>query len=116
MASDHTHTRLNSGQITHWATRFAMLGDPTRLALLVEMHAEPNLSVAVLADRVGITENAASQSLRSLRAQGWVHADRSGRMVLYSLVYDAVVHQILHDVVGIGHRNPTGLNGADSPS
>ncbi|WP_415046431.1 ArsR/SmtB family transcription factor [Gordonia sp. (in: high G+C Gram-positive bacteria)] len=97
--------RLTPDEVTHWSTRFALLGDPTRLALLVEMHAEPGLPVSALAARVGISENAASQSLRSLRDSGWVDADRAGRSVRYSLRPDAVVHTILHDVVGVRHQH-----------
>ncbi|WFN93620.1 ArsR/SmtB family transcription factor [Gordonia sp. LUNF6] len=101
--SAQSRERLTPRQIEIWSTRFALLGDPTRLALLVEMHREPDLAVAELAERVGITENAASQSLRALRDSGWVRTARAGRRVRYSMIDDAVVHQILHDVVGIAH-------------
>lgn len=98
-----SNTQLAPEAVEHWAARFALLSDPTRLALLVEMHAAPDSSVSVLAARVGITENAASQSLRALRDEGWAVADRSGRTVHYRLKHDAVVHRILHDIVGVGH-------------
>lgn len=95
--------RLTQTEVAHWASRFALLSDSTRLALLIEMHAVPDSSVSELAGRVGITENAASQALRVLRDEGWAVSDRSGRNVHYRIVHDAVVHRILHDIVGVGH-------------
>ncbi|UQE77076.1 helix-turn-helix domain-containing protein [Gordonia sp. PP30] len=97
---------MTADEVEHWAARFALLSDPTRLALLIEMHALPDSSVSELAARVGITENAASQSLRALRDQGWALADRDGRTMRYRMRPDAVVHRILHDVVGVGHLPP----------
>lgn len=88
---------------SEWATRFALLSDATRLQLLIEMHAEPDLPVSELAARARITENAASQSLRALRDQGWVSSEKSGRTVQYRVVHDAIVHRILHDIIGVSH-------------
>lgn len=102
-AGPRAAAQLTTREVEHWAARFTLLSDATRLALLIEMHAIPDSSVSELAARVGITENAASQSLRALRDEGWVDADRSGRSVRYRLRHDAVVHRILHDVIGVGH-------------
>lgn len=87
-----------------WAQRFAMLADPTRLALLIAMHSEPGLSVVELAAAADVTQNAASQALRSLREHGWVAGDRAGRSVQYRLNNDAIVHRILHDIIGAHHH------------
>lgn len=86
-----------------WAARFMLLSDPNRLRLVAEMHANPGSTVAELATRIGITENAASQSIRKLRDQGWVRSEKAGRMVHYEVVGDAIVHRILHDIIGVGH-------------
>ncbi|MFT4085879.1 MAG: metalloregulator ArsR/SmtB family transcription factor [Gordonia sp. (in: high G+C Gram-positive bacteria)] len=102
---------MSAAEIDAWSRRFALLGDSTRLALLVEMHSAPDSLVSELAAEVGITENAASQSLRALRDQGWVQADKVGRTVRYRLVNDAIVHRILHDVVGVHHSHPSGRTG-----
>lgn len=88
-----------------WAERFAVLADPTRLALLLAMHAQPDLSVGQLADRAGVTGNAASQALRTLREQHWVHTGRDGRTVRYRLNSDAIVHRVLHDIIGADHHD-----------
>lgn len=89
---------------TQWARRFAVLADPTRLSLLMAMHAVPGQSVLELAAASGTTRNAASQALRGLREEGWVHGDRDGRIVRYRLNSDAIVHRILHDIIGAHHH------------
>ncbi|WP_168701402.1 ArsR/SmtB family transcription factor [Gordonia paraffinivorans] len=86
-----------------WAARFTLLSDPTRLRIVAEMHAHPGSTVAELASAIGITENAASQSIRALRDQGWVRSEKVGRRVHYEVVGDAIVHRILHDIIGVGH-------------
>ena len=90
-------------RVDEWASRFALLSDSTRLRLLIEMHASPQSTVQELASRAEITENAASQSLRALRDQGWAQAERVGRTVRYTIVHDAIVHRILHDILGVSH-------------
>lgn len=92
------------GAIEEWANRFALLSDSTRLYLLTHMHEHPEATVSELADAAAITENAASQSLRALRAQGWVTTTKSGRAVHYRVVPDAIVHRILHDIMGAEHH------------
>lgn len=89
-----------------WARRFAVLADPTRLGLLIAMHADPGLSVLQLAAATDTTANAASQALRSLREHGWVSCEREGRTVRYSVNADAIVHRVLHDIVGAHHEPP----------
>lgn len=103
--SREAETVLTADEIAEWSSRFALLGDGSRLALLVQMHAHPDSLVSELAARVGITENAASQSLRALRDHGWVQAEKSGRTVRYRLVNDAIVHRILHQIVGVRHAD-----------
>ncbi|MEE3850017.1 winged helix-turn-helix transcriptional regulator [Gordonia sp. LSe1-13] len=93
--------------VDSWAARFAVLSDATRLRLVIDIHQHPRSSVADLAQRAEITENAASQSLRALRDLGWVHAEKCGRTVLYEVVHDAIVHRILHDIVGVAHADGT---------
>lgn len=103
----HAPTRDGIGlELDGWATRFDLLGDPTRLALLAHMHhVGPGVAtVTELAQAAGITRNAASQALRVLREQGWVRAERDpddGRSQRYSLT-DETVHRILH-LMGARH-------------
>ncbi|MFL0579631.1 ArsR/SmtB family transcription factor [Dietzia sp. 179-F 9C3 NHS] len=106
MTKPHAHHPPATIDLPGWATRFDLLGDPTRLALLAHMHdAGPGVAtVSDLATAAGITRNAASQALRVLRDQGWVRADRDptdGRAQRYTLA-DDTVHTILH-LMGARH-------------
>lgn len=68
-----------------WARRFAVLGDPTRLRLLVCINAAGPISVSDLAVAVDLKEDTVSQTLRFLRANETVVAERDGRVVRYRL-------------------------------
>jgi ArsR family transcriptional regulator, lead/cadmium/zinc/bismuth-responsive transcriptional repressor len=82
-----------------WVTRFALLADPTRLTLLLCIHAAEEICVSDLALAAGLKDTTTSQALRLLRAQGLVTARRSGRVVRYRLA-DETVHALLHEVAG----------------
>lgn len=96
------HQHIDVGE---WANRFALLSDSTRLSVLTHMHEHPGATVSELAEAASITENAASQSLRALRSQGWVTTTKAGRTVHYRIVPDAIVHRILHDIMGAEHTD-----------
>lgn len=81
-----------------------MLADPTRLRLLSYIHLNPNSPVQNLAKAAGVTQTAASQALRVLRDNGWVRAERDGRLMRYELT-DESVHQVLH-FMGHDHAYP----------
>ena len=82
-----------------WVTRFALLADPTRLTLLLCIHAAGEICVSDLALAAGLKDTTTSQALRLLRAQGLVATQRSGRVVRYRLD-DETVHALLHEVAG----------------
>ncbi len=83
--------------IAEWAQRFSLVADPSRLALLVCIHYAREISVTDLAAATGMTDTAVSQALRLLRAHGLVTAQRSGRVVRYTLA-DTTVHELIHRV------------------
>lgn len=76
--SDATHLRI-------WSDRFALLGDPNRLALLLKIRDEGPICVSDLAAATGLKPTAVSQALRLLRAHNIVHAHRDGNMKCYAL-------------------------------
>ncbi|WP_373695178.1 ArsR/SmtB family transcription factor [Actinomycetospora aeridis] len=91
---------LPDGDTMHaWVTRFALLADPTRLTLLLCIHAAGEICVSDLALAAGLKDTTTSQALRLLRAQGLVATQRAGRVVRYRLA-DDTVHALLHEVVG----------------
>ncbi len=71
--------------IRHWAERFSLLGDPTRLALLLCMRNGGPISVSDLAVAADVTPTKVSHALRLLRAHGLVRAKRDGHFVRYEL-------------------------------
>jgi DNA-binding transcriptional ArsR family regulator len=74
--------------VASWATRFALLGDPSRLALLLGIHHAGPISVTDLAVAANMRDTSVSQALRLLRANGIVTAHREGRVVRYTLADD----------------------------
>lgn len=87
--------------IEQWAERFALLSEPSRLALLYAIHCYPGLRVSELAEVAGMAESTASHALRLLRTAGWVTSTRDGRSMRYTLV-DEAAHELLH-IIGSGH-------------
>jgi DNA-binding transcriptional ArsR family regulator len=71
--------------IAERARRFALLADPTRLALLTCIQAAGPISVSDLAAATGINDVTVSQTLRYLRATQAVTTQRDGRVIRYQL-------------------------------
>lgn len=73
---------------------FGLLGDQSRIRLLIALRASDELCVCDLAAAAGMGESATSHALRLLRASGVVKVRRSGRMAFYSL-HDTHVRVLL---------------------
>ena len=82
-----------------WAPVFKVLGDPTRLRLLVTMHHQGpgRRSVTELAEATGVRTVTASAALTSMAAAGIIEPTREGRETRYALT-DPRVHDLLHHV------------------
>ena len=76
------------------AKAFAILGDPTRLTLLMGIKAAGPISVSDLAAATGLNDTTVSQALRYLRASEVVTAERDGRVIRYRLA-DGLVAALL---------------------
>lgn len=84
--------------LERWAQVFALLGDPSRLALLVSIHRAGPICVSDLAAATALKEATVSQALRLLRSRNAVVADRDGRRVRYALADDrlaALIDQVI---------------------
>ena len=104
LPADRSHQRVIDGKrvcraiasledpaaIRERARRFALLADPTRLTLLGCIHAAGPISVSDLAAATGIADTTVSQTLRHLRSNQTVDADRDGRVMRYRLADPAV--------------------------
>ena len=82
---------LGHQPVAEWAQRLSLLGEPSRLSLLICMRDGP-ISVSDLAVATDLPDSKVSQILRLLRAEGIVHADRDGRIVRYRLDDAATAH------------------------
>ena len=78
--------RLPPNVLERVADRFKLLGDPTRLRLVNELHAGGELSVGELVERLGISYASASKQLALLRAHGTIARRRDGTKVYYRII------------------------------
>ena len=77
------------------ASTFRLLGDPTRVRILMTLDAHDELCVHEIAEHVGANETKVSQALRLLRTAGIVRNRREGRHIHYRLDDDHV-RTLLH--------------------
>jgi DNA-binding transcriptional ArsR family regulator len=80
---------LTHDQTSELAEIFRLLGDPTRLAIVLAVAAEPR-SVGAVAEALGLSPSLVSHHLRLLRAGRLVRAERQGKQVFYVLADDHV--------------------------
>ena len=92
----------NQDDLATWATRFSILGDRSRLTLLLSIAEAGPISVTDLATATGINDTTVSQSLRLLRAAGTVVGRRDGRMIRYELA-DREIGQLLRHLTKAEH-------------
>lgn len=81
--------------LQEWVTRFALLADQTRLALLLCIHHAGEICVSDLASATGVKDSTVSQSLRLLRAHNVVGTRRDGRVIHYHLNHDEPLRALL---------------------
>ena len=77
-----------------WASRFGLLGDLTRLTVLLAIAEAGPISVTDLATATGANDTTVSQCLRLLRAAGTVVGSRDGRFIRYELA-DPIVGDLV---------------------
>ena len=76
------------------ADLFRLLGDPTRVSILMALLEGGELCVCDLSATIDVAENVVSQSLRLLRTADVVRTRRDGRRIHYRLA-DAHVRMLL---------------------
>jgi DNA-binding IclR family transcriptional regulator len=75
--------------------RLSVFSDPTRLRLLMAIHAAPGSSVKALAETTGLNPNTVSQALTALHRAGMVERRKVGRLSCWTLA-DSAGHALLH--------------------
>ena len=88
---------LDDGLTAELAEIFRLLGDPTRLRIVIACLAGPE-SVSVLAERIGASQSLVSHHLRLLRATRILRAERRGKQVFYSAADDHI-RDVLGDMI-----------------
>ncbi len=86
-------------QLDHLALTYRMLGDPTRLKIIMALK-QVEMCVCDIAAFLGISESAVSHQLRRLRETSIVRNRREGQVLYYTL-NDSHVASLLE--VGIDH-------------
>ncbi len=90
-------TTLYDDQTAELAEIFHLLGEPTRLRIVVCCLAGP-VSVSALAERIGASPSLVSHHLRLLRAARILRAERRGKQVFYSAADDHI-RAVLTDMI-----------------
>ena len=90
-------TALSDDHATALADLFRLLGDATRLRIIVSCLRTP-LAVSDIADKLGLSVSLVSHHLRLLKGARLVRADRQGKHVFYG-ADDAHVRRMVEDMV-----------------
>ncbi len=88
---------MRDDQVIEIAEIFHLLGDPTRLRIVMSC-LETARNVGDIAADVGVSPSLVSHHLRLLRAVRLVGAERRGRNVFYSTADDHV-HRVVNDMI-----------------
>ena len=87
---------ISANDIAILAETFRLLGDPSRLKILLQCIPGP-VSVGELTESVDLSQSLVSHHLRLLRAARLVRGERHGKQIFYEIA-DHHVSQILHDM------------------
>ncbi len=82
---------------------FKVLGDPTRLKILLSLK-EGERNVTAIAQAVAMEQSAVSHQLKLLRENRVVKSRREGKTILYSLDDDHVIDILQETFEHIQHR------------
>ncbi|MDB5623165.1 MAG: transcriptional regulator [Devosia sp.] len=83
----------NDSQITVIAETYRLLGDPTRLRVLLACLGEP-IAVGDIAKGIGVSPSLVSHHLRLLRAARLVRGERRNKQVFYQAADEHIAHML----------------------
>jgi len=90
-------TALREDKTYELADMFKMLGDPSRLRIVIATLEGP-VPVSDIAERLGLSLSLVSHHLRLLRAARLVTADRRGKQIFY-MIHDQHVAHVISDMI-----------------
>jgi DNA-binding transcriptional ArsR family regulator len=79
----------NEVDLAHLADLFRLMGDPTRLRIILTCLREP-ISVGEIAARLDLSQSLVSHHLRLLRAARVLRVERRGKQMFYSALDDHI--------------------------
>ena len=89
--------QLDEAQTTELAEVFHLMGDVSRLKIIISCLTEP-VSVGVIAEKLGFSGSLVSHHLRLLRAARLLRSERKGKYVYY-VVADEHIQCVLQDMI-----------------
>ncbi|MTW01121.1 ArsR/SmtB family transcription factor [Pseudoduganella ginsengisoli] len=92
-----TTSPVSDAAVAQLADLFHLLGDPTRLRIVLACLKEP-IAVGEIAASLQLSGSLVSHHLRLLRAARIVKSERQGKQVFYSAA-DAHISGVLHDML-----------------
>lgn len=90
-------TEINNDQIIELAEMFNLLGEPSRLKIILACLDEEQ-SVSSIKEKAGLSQSLASHHLRLLKAARLMKSRKEGKQVFYS-VADEHIACVLRDMV-----------------
>lgn len=95
---------LQDDKAIELADMFKMLGDPSRLRIVIATLEGPR-PVGEIAEALGLSLSLVSHHLRLLRAARLVTADRRGKQIFYQ-IHDAHVAHVINDMIAHVNEEP----------
>jgi len=90
------HSSLSQNEIEILAETFKLLGDPSRLRILLTCMPGP-ISVGEIAEKIELSLSLVSHHLRLLRGARLVKGERQAKQIFYAIA-DEHVRQVLQDM------------------
>ncbi len=84
MGKNERNQLLRESDVDTMSHFFKIMGDPTRLRILVEL-LQGSLCVMHISERVGMSQSATSHQLSILRKADLVRVTRKGKSLIYSI-------------------------------
>lgn len=81
--------------VPRWVDTFALFSDPSRMKILIAIHAAPDSAVSEIASATHLATNTVTQALRTMHDAGVLTVRRDGRYRRWTLS-DDTVHELLH--------------------
>jgi len=76
------------------ASKLRAVAHPMRIAIVDLLTANKRLTVTEIYEKLNIEQASASHHLNILKNKGLLESKREGKMILYSLKYDALTHLV----------------------